>query len=99
MTTGHAPITPADAEVLAFERLTWPSGRPGEKVAGIRAWFGCSETEYYARLQRIITTPAALEYDPELVRRLLRIQTQRAARRPGGWATTPMTQRTQRTAP
>jgi Protein of unknown function (DUF3263) len=62
--------------VLAFERHWWRHA--GAKEEAIRREFGVGPTAYYQLLSRLIDDPAALAYDPMLVKRL---QRQRASRR------------------
>lgn len=79
--TSH--LTPADLEILAFERTPWRS--QGRKEAAIRDRFGISRARYGHRLAWIIHQPAAETYDPELVRRLLRISDHRKTVRNTGF--------------
>jgi uncharacterized protein DUF3263 len=62
--------------VLALERQWWRYA--GAKEEAIRRQFGIGPTAYYQLLNRLIDDPAAVAFDPVLVRRL---QRQRAARR------------------
>jgi hypothetical protein len=62
--------------VLAFERQWWRHA--GAKEEAIRREFGVGPTAYYQLLSRLIDDPAAIAYDPMLVKRL---QRQRASRR------------------
>jgi len=65
-----------ERSVLAFERQWWRHA--GAKEEAIRRQFGIGPTAYYQLLSRLIDDPAALAFDPMLVKRL---QRQRAARR------------------
>ena len=65
--------------ILDFEREAWRLDGPKER--SIRERFGFSPTRYHHLLHRIIDTPAALAYDPMLVRRLRRIREVRRRRR------------------
>jgi hypothetical protein len=70
------PLGERERSVLAFERH-W--GRhAGAKEEAIRRQFGIGPTAYYQLLSRLLDDPAALAYDPMLVKRL---QRQRASRR------------------
>src|SRR5260221_9624139 len=71
-----APLTEREREILAFERSWWKQG--GSKERAVRDAFDMSATRYYQILNALIDTPAALEEDPRLVRRLPR---HRVARR------------------
>ena len=74
-----------DREILAFERQWWKYA--GAKEQAIRELFDMSATRYYQVLNALIDTPAALQADPMLVKRLRRLratrQRQRSARRLG----------------
>jgi hypothetical protein len=65
-----------DRGVLAFERQWWRHA--GAKEEAIRREFGVGPTAYYQLLSRLLDDPAAMAYDPMLVKRL---QRQRASRR------------------
>jgi hypothetical protein len=70
------PLGEQERIVLAFERRWWRHA--GAKEEAIRREFGVGPTAYYQLLSRLIDDPAAIAYDPMLVKRL---QRQRAARR------------------
>jgi hypothetical protein len=70
------PLGERDRSVLAFERQWWRHA--GAKEEAIRRAFGVGPTAYYQLLSRLLDDPAALAYDPMLVKRL---QRQRASRR------------------
>ncbi len=61
--------------MLSFEGRWWRHA--GAKEEAIRAEFGLSVTRYYQLLNSVIDSPAALAYDPMLVRRLQRTRTAR----------------------
>jgi hypothetical protein len=65
-----------ERNVLAFERQWWRHA--GAKEEAIRRQFGVGPTAYYQSLSRLLDDPAAIAYDPMLVKRL---QRQRASRR------------------
>ena len=56
-------------------------GFAGIKEQDIRRLFDMSATRYYQALNALIQEPAALAYDPVLVRRLQRLRSARAAHR------------------
>ncbi|TQL47049.1 uncharacterized protein DUF3263 [Homoserinimonas aerilata] len=58
--------------VLAFERRPWR--HPGAKEEAIRVELGLSTARYYQVLNAAIDSPAALKYDPMLIRRLRRLR-------------------------
>ena len=66
-------------DLLDFERESWKLQMPKERA--IRERFGFSATRYHQLLNRAIEAPAALAYDPMLVRRLQRVREARRQRR------------------
>ena len=78
-------LSDRDRNVLAFERQWWKYA--GAKEQAIKDLFDMSSTRYYQVLNALIDSPAALEADPMLVKRLRRLrasrQRQRSARRLG----------------
>lgn len=78
-------LSDRDQQVLAFERQWWKYA--GAKEQAIRELFDMSATRYYQVLNALIDSPAALEQDPMLVKRLRRMrstrQRARTARRLG----------------
>jgi hypothetical protein len=81
--TGSTPepegLSLRDRDLLDFERGSWQ--RQGPKERAIRERFGFSAARYQQLLHRLIDQPAALAYDPMLVRRLRRLREQRRRRR------------------
>jgi hypothetical protein len=57
-----------DRALLAFECGWWLE--PGLKTERIRRELGMTSSKYYKRLAELIHSPAALAFDPLLVRRL-----------------------------
>ncbi len=78
-------LSERDSAILSFERQWWKYA--GAKETAIRELFDLSATRYYQLLNSLIDTPEALEADPLLVKRLLRMrsarQQARSARRLG----------------
>lgn len=74
-----------DQRILEFERQWWKFA--GAKEQAIREQFDMSATRYYQVLNALIDQPAALTFDPMLVKRLQRMrasrQRARSARRLG----------------
>ena len=68
MQTG--PLSEQDTAILVFERRWWRY--PGAKEQAIREVFRIPVTRYYQRLNELIDLPAALAFDPILVKRLRR---------------------------
>jgi hypothetical protein len=75
------PLGARERSVLAFERQWWRHA--GAKEEAIRREFGIGPTAYYQLLTRLLDDPAALAYDPMLVKRLQRQRASRRRRRPG----------------
>ncbi len=75
-------LTERERQVLAFERQWWRHA--GAKEQAIRDLFGVSSTRYYQLLNALLDNPAALEYDPVLVKRLRRLRATRSRARTGG---------------
>jgi len=84
-TTPSGELSDRDREMIAFERQWWKYA--GAKEQAIRELFDMSATRYYQVLNALIDNPAALEIDPMLIKRLLRLratrQRARSARRLG----------------
>ena len=64
-----------DKAILDFEREWWQ--HPGSKEDSIRQTFGLSAARYYQVLGPLISSEAALAYDPMLVKRLQRLRDER----------------------
>ena len=75
-------LTDQAKAILDLERDSWVDG--GSKQAAIRDRLGISATRYYQLLGGVIDEPAALHYDPLLVRRLRRTRLERRRGRIGG---------------
>ena len=76
----HAtPLDPPARDLLDFERESWKLSVTKERA--IRERFGFSPTRYHQLLNRAVDLPAALAYDPMLVRRLRRIRASRRRKR------------------
>ena len=85
VTTVSAELSARDREIIAFERQWWKYA--GAKEQAIKDLFDMSATRYYQVLNTLIDSPAALEHDPMLIKRLRRLrasrQRARSARRLG----------------
>ncbi|MGH2736544.1 MAG: DUF3263 domain-containing protein [Actinomycetota bacterium] len=68
-----------DIEILDFERSWWKHA--GVKEQAIRERFDMSATRYYQVLNDLLENPAAIAYDPILVKRLKRLRTYRQRQR------------------
>ena len=71
-TTG---LSERDREIIAFERQWWKYA--GSKETAIKELFDMSSTRYYQVLNALIDEPAALAFDPMLVKRLRRLRSSR----------------------
>ncbi|WP_129338649.1 DUF3263 domain-containing protein [Cellulomonas endophytica] len=68
-------LSERDRQVLAFERQWWKYA--GAKEQAVRELFDLSATRYYQVLNTLIDDPAALAFDPMLVKRLRRMRSSR----------------------
>ena len=75
----HQELTPRDLEILDFERTWWKHA--GVKEQAIKERFEMSATRYYQVLNELLEQPAAMEYDPILVKRLKRLRVYRQRQR------------------
>lgn len=75
----YPPLDESARELLDFERESWKLDVTKERA--IRERFGFSPTRYHQVLNRTVDLPAALAYDPMLVRRLRRIRDSRRRKR------------------
>lgn len=65
-------LSERDAQILRFERQWWKYA--GAKEDAIRDLFEMSSTQYYQVLGSLLDSPAALAFDPMLVKRLRRMR-------------------------
>ena len=72
-------LSDRDKEILEFERQWWKYS--GAKEQAIRELFGMSATRYYQVLNALVDHPAALSFDPMLIKRLQRMRSTRARNR------------------
>lgn len=77
--TEDTGLTDLHLEMLAFERTWWK--HVGARDSAISEKFGMTPVRYFQILNSIIDRPQALEADPMLVRRLLRLRDERARQR------------------
>jgi hypothetical protein len=63
-------LTERHKDILGFERRWWLAG--AERQQAIRDRFGVSPARFNRELAVVVDLPAALSYDPLLVRRLRR---------------------------
>ncbi|WP_153394673.1 DUF3263 domain-containing protein [Ornithinicoccus halotolerans] len=68
-------LTERDRRIIDFERQWWKY--PGAKEQAIKDLFDMSSTRYYQVLNQLIDSPAAVEHDPMLIKRLRRMRAQR----------------------
>jgi hypothetical protein len=72
-------LTDRERDVLDFEKRWWRHA--GAKEQAIHDRFDLSPTRYYQVLNALLERPAALEYDPVLIKRLRRLRASRSRRR------------------
>ncbi len=75
VTGGSGELGERDRQVLEFERHWWKYA--GAKEQAVRELFGLTATRYYQLLNALIDSPAAMAYDPMLVKRLRRMRSAR----------------------
>lgn len=68
-----------EQSVLDFERSWWKHA--GVKEQAIKERFDMSATRYYQLLNELLEKPAAMAYDPILVKRLKRLRVYRQRQR------------------
>lgn len=68
-------LSDRDRAILEFERSWW--SLPGSKESAIRERFDLSATRYYEIVHDLLESPAAMAYDPLVVRRLRRLRDRR----------------------
>jgi hypothetical protein len=65
-------LTPRERSLIDFERGWWLERGGEPKYRAIRRCLGISPSGYWSMLERLLDSPAALAYDPLLLRRLQR---------------------------
>ncbi len=70
--TPASALAERDRRILDFER-EWMR-KPAAKDEAVRQEFGLTAARYYQVLNSVIDSPAAIVYDPMLVRRLQRVR-------------------------
>lgn len=73
-------LTEREIALLDYERSVENRG-PFAKSADIRMKFGVPAARYYQELHALLEKPAALAYDPQLVKRLIRLRDARTEAR------------------
>lgn len=68
-------LSDQEQQVLQFERQWWRYA--GAKEQAIRDQFGLNATRYYQILNGLLDDPAAMQFDPLLVKRLRRLRESR----------------------
>lgn len=75
----ESDLSARDERILTFERGSWRHA--GAKEEAIRSQLGLSTARYYQLLNAVIDAPAAVRFDPMLVRRLQRARDERTRAR------------------
>jgi Protein of unknown function (DUF3263) len=70
--TVETALSPRERAILDFER-DW-TRQAGAKEEAVHSEFGLTAARYYQVLNRLIDSPAALAYNPMLVKRLQRMR-------------------------
>lgn len=78
-TENREQLTEREVRILDFERSWWKHA--GVKEQAIKESFDMSATRYYQMLNETLEKPAAMEYDPILVKRLKRLRAYRKKQR------------------
>jgi hypothetical protein len=76
MSPSERPLTDRERAVLDFERTWWTTAE-GSKETGIRAALDLSAARYYEILGSLLDVPAAMDYDPLVIRRRRRNRDER----------------------
>ena len=76
MHPSERPLTDRDRAILDFERGWWVNAE-GSKELAIRAALDLSSGRYYEILNALLDVPAAMDYDPLVIRRRRRIRDER----------------------
>ena len=79
MDDSQTELSQRDLDILDFERTWWKHA--GVKEQAIKERFEMSATRYYQVLNDLLELPAAMEYDPILVKRLKRLRVYRQRQR------------------
>ncbi|GAA1891524.1 DUF3263 domain-containing protein [Williamsia serinedens] len=74
-------MTDDDKQLLEFAGRWWRNA--GAAESAVQRELGLSPVRYYQRLNRLLDEGAAVEFDPILTNRLLRIRSERESRRRG----------------
>ena len=69
-------LTDRDRTILDFERSWWTDAQ-GPKEHAIRATLGMSGARYYELLASLLDLPAAMDYDPLVIKRRRRSRDER----------------------
>lgn len=76
MSPSERPLTDRERAVLDFERTWWTSAE-GSKEQAIRASLDLSSARFYEILGSLLDVPAAMDYDPLVIRRRRRNRDER----------------------
>jgi len=76
MSPSARPLTDRERAILDFERSWW-TGAAGPKEQAIRAMLGISSARYYEILSSLLDLPAAMDYDPLVIKRRRRNRDER----------------------
>ncbi|MEA3057177.1 MAG: hypothetical protein QOD30_2609 [Actinomycetota bacterium] len=76
MSPSSRPLTDRERAIIDFER-SWLTAASGPKEHAIRAALGISGARYYELLASLLDLPAAMDYDPLVIKRRRRSRDER----------------------
>ena len=76
MSPSSRPLTDRERAILDFERSWWTDAS-GPKEQAIRTTLGLSAARYYEVLASLLDLPAAMDYDPLVIKRRRRSRDER----------------------
>jgi hypothetical protein len=76
MSPSSRPLTDRERAIIDFERSWWTDSS-GPKEQAIRAALGISSARYYELMASLLDLPAAMDYDPLVIKRRRRSRDER----------------------
>jgi hypothetical protein len=77
MHPSERPLSDRDRAIIDFERSWWTEAAASPKEHAIRERLGLSSGRYYEILNLLLDLPAAMDYDPLVIRRRRRSRDER----------------------
>lgn len=81
MFASNRPLSDRERAIIDFEREWCVAAADGPKEQSIRERLGISGARYYELLGALLDLPAAMDYDPLVIRRRLRSRNDRRRQR------------------